>query len=93
MDDVGLEIDGLVSRFGRPTAVDGVSLAAHRGHVLGLLGPNGAGKTTVVRVSATLPRPAERDLGGGRRRPRPALVGRPVRHCRPLAVRAYGRQE
>ncbi|MBQ0865815.1 ATP-binding cassette domain-containing protein [Streptomyces sp. RK75] len=55
--DEGFEIDGLVRRFGRTTAVDGVSLVAHRGHVLGLLGPNGAGKTTVVRVLATLLRP------------------------------------
>ena len=53
----GFELDGLIKRFGRTTAVDGVSLAAPRGQVLGLLGPNGAGKTTVVRVLATLLRP------------------------------------
>ncbi|MGI5346731.1 ABC transporter ATP-binding protein [Streptomyces sp. CA-250714] len=79
MADKGFEIDGLVRRFGRTTAVDGVSLAAHRGHVLGLLGPNGAGKTTVVRVLATPLRPdagrvrvagvdALRDPAGVRRR-------------------------
>ncbi|MFI0469786.1 ATP-binding cassette domain-containing protein [Saccharopolyspora sp. 5N102] len=55
--DKGFEIDGLVKRFGRTTAVDGVSFSAPQGHVLGLLGPNGAGKTTVVRVLATLLRP------------------------------------
>ncbi|MEU1820171.1 ATP-binding cassette domain-containing protein [Streptomyces roseifaciens] len=57
MDDKGFEVDGLVKKFGRTTAVDGVSLSAPRGQVLGLLGPNGAGKTTVVRVLATLLRP------------------------------------
>ncbi|WP_435828531.1 ATP-binding cassette domain-containing protein [Saccharopolyspora shandongensis] len=57
VDGKGFETDGLVKRFGRTTAVDGVSLSAPRGHVLGLLGPNGAGKTTVVRVLATLLRP------------------------------------
>ena len=53
----GSRREGLVKRFGRTTAVDGVSLAAPRGHVLGLLGPNGAGKTTVIRMLATLLRP------------------------------------
>ncbi len=53
----GFETDGLVKRFGRTTAVDGVSISASRGQVLGLLGPNGAGKTTVIRVLATLLRP------------------------------------
>lgn len=55
--DNGFEVDGLIKKFGRTTAVDGVSLSARRGQVLGLLGPNGAGKTTVVRVLATLLRP------------------------------------
>ncbi|GGP33941.1 ATP-binding cassette domain-containing protein [Streptomyces abikoensis] len=53
----GFEVEGLIKSFGRTAAVDGVSLSAPRGHVLGLLGPNGAGKTTVVRVLATLLRP------------------------------------
>src|ERR1700745_1547843 len=48
---------GLVKRFGKTTALDGVDLIARPGSVLGLLGPNGAGKTTVVRSLATLIRP------------------------------------
>ncbi|QLE75820.1 ATP-binding cassette domain-containing protein [Streptomyces rectiverticillatus] len=79
MDDKGFAVDGLVKKFGRTTAVDGVSLSAPRGQVLGLLGPNGAGKTTVIRVLATLLRPdagearvagidVRRDPGGVRRR-------------------------
>jgi oleandomycin transport system ATP-binding protein len=49
-----IEAEGLKKRFGTTRALDGVSLAAREGTVLGVLGPNGAGKTTAVRVLATL---------------------------------------
>jgi len=54
---LAIETVGLVKRFGKTLAVDGVDLAVRPGMVLGLLGPNGAGKTTVVRMLATLLRP------------------------------------
>jgi len=58
--------EGLVKRFGKTTALDGVDLAVRTGSVLGLLGPNGAGKTTAVRVLATLLQPdAGRATVGG----------------------------
>ncbi len=41
---------GLVKRYGRVTAVDGVDLRVPAGVRFGLLGPNGSGKTTLVRV-------------------------------------------
>jgi oleandomycin transport system ATP-binding protein len=60
------EVEGLVKRFGRTTAVAGVDLHARRGTVLGVLGPNGAGKTTIIRILATLLRPdAGRVVVGG----------------------------
>jgi len=49
-----IEAAGLVKRFGKTTALDGVDLVARPGTVLGVLGPNGAGKTTAVRILATL---------------------------------------
>src|ERR1700692_3713268 len=52
-----VEASGLVKRFGKTTALDGVDLVARQGRVLGVLGPNGAGKTTAVRILATLLRP------------------------------------
>ncbi len=45
-----LEVKNLTKRFGKYTAVDGVSFGVSRGEVLGFLGPNGAGKTTTMRM-------------------------------------------
>jgi ABC-2 type transport system ATP-binding protein len=52
--ETAIEIEGLRRTFGATVALDGVSLSAAAGKVLGLLGPNGAGKTTLVRILATL---------------------------------------
>jgi gliding motility-associated transport system ATP-binding protein len=45
-----IEVENLTKRYGRITAVDGVSFRVERGEILGFLGPNGAGKTTTMRV-------------------------------------------
>ncbi|GAA3218059.1 ATP-binding cassette domain-containing protein [Actinocorallia longicatena] len=52
-----IQAEGLVKSFGETRALNGVSLSARAGSVLGVLGPNGAGKTTAVRVLATLIQP------------------------------------
>src|ERR1039458_3565323 len=52
-----VEATGLVKRFGKTMALNGVDLVARQGRVLGVLGPNGAGKTTAVRILATLLKP------------------------------------
>ncbi|NKY47093.1 daunorubicin resistance protein DrrA family ABC transporter ATP-binding protein [Nocardia cerradoensis] len=46
--------EGLVKKYGRLVALDGLDLAVPEGTVTALLGPNGAGKTTTVRVLTTL---------------------------------------
>jgi ABC-2 type transport system ATP-binding protein len=45
----GLELVGLTKRFGEIVALNGLSMEARPGRVLGFLGPNGAGKTTAMR--------------------------------------------
>ena len=57
MDGHAVEADGLRKAFGEVTALDGLSLAAPAGSVLGLLGPNGSGKTTTVSILSTSLRP------------------------------------
>lgn len=44
-----IRIDRLVKRFGRATAVDGVSLEIPAGDAVAFWGANGAGKTTIIR--------------------------------------------
>jgi ABC-2 type transport system ATP-binding protein len=55
--DAAIRVENLTKTFGDLTALDGVTMAAERGKVLGLLGPNGAGKTTLVRIVTTLLQP------------------------------------
>lgn len=45
-----IDIAGLVKRFGRVAALDGLDLRVTEGEVHGFLGPNGAGKSTTIRV-------------------------------------------
>src|SRR6266498_1843550 len=52
-----IEATGVVKRFGKTTALDGLNLFAEQGSILAVLGPNGAGKTTFVRCIATLLKP------------------------------------
>ncbi|MBL1073249.1 ATP-binding cassette domain-containing protein [Nocardia sp. 2] len=51
--------EGLVKRYGKLVALDGLDLSVPEGTVTALLGPNGAGKTTTVRVLTTLLIPDE----------------------------------
>ncbi|NNG38774.1 ABC transporter ATP-binding protein [Flexivirga sp. ID2601S] len=45
-----IDVQGLVKRFGRTTALDGLDLRVRTGEVHGFLGPNGAGKSTTIRT-------------------------------------------
>jgi branched-chain amino acid transport system permease protein len=47
-----LELRNVSKRYGSLQVLDGVSLGARRGEVVGIVGPNGAGKTTLLRCIA-----------------------------------------
>ncbi|MFF4417961.1 ABC transporter ATP-binding protein [Streptosporangium sp. NPDC001559] len=50
MESPAVEISDLVKRYGRATAIDGLTLSADRGAVTAILGPNGAGKTSTIEI-------------------------------------------
>ena len=52
----------MTKRFGGIVALDGVSLIAESGEIVGLIGPNGAGKTTAFNVITRLYTPEEGDV-------------------------------
>ncbi len=54
------ECRALRKSYGGAPALDGVSLTAESGRILGLLGPNGSGKTTLIKIACGLLQP-----GGG----------------------------
>jgi ABC-2 type transport system ATP-binding protein len=62
MNERIVEAEGLVKRYGKVSALDGLDLVAEPGQVLAVLGPNGAGKTTFVRTIATLIHPDDGSL-------------------------------
>ena len=54
-------------RFGETFALDGFSVDAWQGDLLGLLGPSGCGKTTALRVIAGFEQPDEGTVDVGDR--------------------------
>jgi ABC-2 type transport system ATP-binding protein len=74
-----IEAKGLVKRFGKATALDGLDLTVRTGEVHAFLGPNGAGKTTTIRILLGLLRKDAGEvalLGGDPWRDATALHGR-----------------
>ncbi len=58
-EDVLVEVEGLVKRFGTFTAVDGISFGVKRGAIFGFVGPNGSGKTTTIKILCGILPPTE----------------------------------
>jgi ABC-2 type transport system ATP-binding protein len=64
-----IETHELAKRYGKITALAGLSMTVPRGEIFGFLGPNGAGKTTAVKLLLGLTHPT-----GGEAR----VLGAPV---------------
>jgi lipopolysaccharide export system ATP-binding protein len=54
-----IQATGLVKQYGTRTVVNGISIHARCGEIVGLLGPNGAGKTTTFYMLVGLVKPNE----------------------------------
>ncbi|MFH0961394.1 MAG: ATP-binding cassette domain-containing protein [archaeon] len=59
MSRISVSAENLVKKFGRFTAVDGISFSVRKGEIFGFLGPNGAGKSTTINVLTTLLSPSK----------------------------------
>lgn len=57
-----IEAEGVTKRFGKLTAVDGISFAVNAGEIFAFLGPNGAGKSTTINMLTTMLRPTSGKL-------------------------------
>ncbi len=77
-----LELRSVSKRYGSLQVLDGVSLQARRGEVVGIVGPNGAGKTTLLRCIAD---GRERSSGDIFVNGRP-IAGLPPQECVALGV-------
>lgn len=53
-DELAIEVNSLVKKYGDLTAVDHVSFTVRKGEVFAFVGPNGAGKTTTVEILVCL---------------------------------------
>ena len=68
-----IEVRGLVRKFKRTDAVDGLNLRVEPGRCYGFFGRNGAGKTTTIKCLLNLIRPTAgevRVFGWTRRAPK-----------------------
>ena len=57
-EDVVIEVENLVTRFGTTVIHDGLSMAVRRGEVMAVVGGSGTGKTVMVREITGLMRPS-----------------------------------
>ncbi len=54
-----IKVENITKKYGKFTAVDGVSFDVKEGEVFAFLGPNGAGKTTTIKMLTTLLQPTQ----------------------------------
>ena len=76
-----LEARGLVKRYGKVTALDGVDFELRAGEILAVIGDNGAGKSQLIMALSGAMIPDEGEL---------RLDGKPVHFHGPIDARRHG---
>jgi ABC-type multidrug transport system ATPase subunit len=49
-----VKVNGLKKRYGKVTALNGISFSVDKSEIFGIIGPDGSGKTTLFRILTTL---------------------------------------
>jgi len=78
---LAIRLENVTRKFGKVTALDGISLEVPQGEVYGFLGRNGAGKTTTLRILMGILRPDDGCV---------ELLGSRVRHVSVALKRRIG---
>ncbi|MBZ0295109.1 MAG: ABC transporter ATP-binding protein [Anaerolineae bacterium] len=81
MDELLLDVQSIVKRFGGLTAVRNVSLQIKHGMIASLIGPNGAGKTTFFNCVTGFYEPEEGDI---------RFKGHSIKGLRPDQIAKHG---
>ncbi|MDE2237329.1 MAG: ATP-binding cassette domain-containing protein, partial [Elusimicrobia bacterium] len=76
-----IALRGIVKRYPRVIANDGVDLVVDKGTIHAVIGENGAGKSTLMKILYGMVRPDEGSI---------ELAGRPVRFASPREAIAAG---
>jgi ABC-2 type transport system ATP-binding protein len=62
MAETLIAAEAVTKKFGKITAVDGISFNVKQGEIFAFLGPNGAGKSTTIKMMTTMLRPTSGTL-------------------------------
>lgn len=81
MSETIITAEDLVKKYGKLTAVDGISFDVKKGEIFAFLGPNGAGKSTTIKMLTTMLRPTSGTL---------KLAGHDVTSERDNARKSFG---
>ena len=57
MSEISVQCTGLIKKFGKEGAVNGLDLEVKKGEILALIGPSGCGKTTLLRLITGVTKP------------------------------------
>lgn len=55
-------VENLTKKYGKQTAIDGISFQVNKGEIVGFIGPNGAGKSTTMKIMTSYMAPTSGNI-------------------------------